>query len=55
MIRAFSGALTLLLVILVLRLALPDVSDLLVQIIVKSLMIINNLLDSVSKQEISIQ
>ena len=39
MARAFSGALSLLLVILVLRLALPEVADLVVVIIVKILTI----------------
>ncbi|MDO8260246.1 MAG: hypothetical protein Q7T50_01960 [Candidatus Magasanikbacteria bacterium] len=45
MIRAFGGAFSLALTILVLRLALPEIGDLLVTIIVKILVIINQGLD----------
>jgi hypothetical protein len=43
--KAFSGALSLALTILVLHLALPQIGDLLVQIIVKILTIANGTLD----------
>jgi len=45
MIRAFSGALSLALTILVLRLALPEIGDLLIEIIVKILTIFSHGLD----------
>lgn len=45
MIKAFSGALSLLLTMLVLRLTLPHAADLVNQIIVKLLTIVNNGLD----------
>lgn len=45
MVRAFSGALSLLLTMLVLRLMLPQAADLVAEIIVKLLTIVNNGLD----------
>jgi hypothetical protein len=45
MYRALTGALSLLLIILVLRLALPDVSELIVEIMLKLLNLINSGLD----------
>lgn len=45
MFRAISGAFTLLLTIMVMRLVLPEVSTLLVQIIVKMLSLVNTSLD----------
>ena len=45
MIKAFGGAFSLVLTILVLRLALPEIGDLLVAIIVKILVIISQGLD----------
>lgn len=41
MMKAFGGALSLALTILVLRLALPEVARILIEIIVKSLTIVN--------------
>jgi len=46
MFKAFSGALSLALAILVIRVALPEVADLLIEIIVKTLSLLNNSLDS---------
>ncbi|MFH0955705.1 MAG: hypothetical protein V1801_00605 [Candidatus Falkowbacteria bacterium] len=46
MAKAFGGALSLALTILVLRLALPEVGKIVVEIIKKSLLIISKLLDS---------
>jgi hypothetical protein len=43
--KAFGGALSLVLTILVLHLALPQIGDLLIQIIVKILTIANGALD----------
>jgi hypothetical protein len=45
MFRAFSGALSLILALVVLRLAFPEASAVLTEIIVKSLKLINTLLD----------
>jgi hypothetical protein len=45
MFKAFSGALSLLLAILVLRIAMPEVSELLNEIIVKTLTMVNSGLD----------
>jgi len=45
MFRAISGALSLLLIILVLRLALPEIADLLIEIIAKALTLVNNSID----------
>ncbi len=45
MAKAFGGALSLALTLLVLRLALPEVGTLLVQIITKVLLIISRLVD----------
>lgn len=39
--KAFGGALSLALTIMVLRLALPEVAQILIQIIMKSLMLVN--------------
>lgn len=50
MLRALSGALSLLLIILVLRLALPEVSELIVEIILKLLNLINSGLDLTASQ-----
>ena len=48
MVKAISGALSLVLIIAVLRLALPEVGDLLVAIIIKILVIISQGLDHAS-------
>jgi hypothetical protein len=48
MIKTFSGALSLALTILILRLALPEVSRVAVEIVLKALLIISKLLDSLS-------
>jgi hypothetical protein len=48
MIKSISGALSLALTILVLRLALPEVGKVAVEIVMKSLLIISKLLDSLS-------
>jgi hypothetical protein len=45
MYRAITGALSLLLIIIVLRLALPDISELIVEIILKLLNLFNSGLD----------
>ena len=50
MIRAFSGALTLLLIIVVLRLALPEISVMVTEIIIKLLTIVNSGLDLATTQ-----
>lgn len=52
MIKAISGALTLLLMIVVMRATLPEVADLLTQIIVTSLTIVNNVLNVVNSRPI---
>jgi len=46
MFKAFSGALSLALTIMVVRVALPDVADLLIEIIVRVLSLLNNILNS---------
>ena len=48
MAKSFGGALSLALTILVLRLALPEVGKIAVEIVMKILLIISKLLDSVS-------
>jgi len=48
MFRAFGAALTLALTLLVLRLALPEVGELLVKITVKLLLLASNLIDRAS-------
>lgn len=45
MFKALSGALTFLLILLILKNALPEIAELLVQIITKSLTIISAILD----------
>lgn len=52
MFRAISGALSLFLTILVLRLALPEVADVLIGIILKSLLLVSNGIDLVSSQSL---
>ena len=52
MVKALSGALTLLLIIVVLRLALPEISVLVIQIVVKVLNLFNSGLDSVASQNL---
>jgi len=52
MAKAFSGALSLALTILVLRLALPEVGKIAVEIVMKVLLIISKLLDSLSSLSI---
>jgi len=51
MFKAISGALGLLLTILVLRLALPEVADLLIMIITKVLILANNSIDLVISRQ----
>ena len=46
MAKAFGGALSLVLTILILRLALPEVGKIAVEIVMKVLLIISKLLDS---------
>lgn len=48
MIKTFSGALSLALTILILRLTLPEVGRVAVEIVMKALLIISKLLDSLS-------
>ena len=48
MLKAISGALSLLLIILVLRLALPQVADVIISIIMKLLLIVNASIDQIS-------
>lgn len=52
MVKAISGALSLVLIILVLRWALPEIADLLVQIIVQCLLLLKGMLDQVSVPQI---
>lgn len=49
MFKAISGALSLLLTIVVLRAALPEVADLVIEIITKILLLLNTVLDGVAK------
>jgi len=51
MIKSCSGALSLLLIILVLRMALPEVADLLIGIITKVLLLVSGSIDLVSEQQ----
>lgn len=52
MFKAFSGALSLALTILVLRLALPEVATILAEIIVKTLTLFSGLLDLAGRQSL---
>ncbi|MDA3840500.1 MAG: hypothetical protein PF572_05385 [Patescibacteria group bacterium] len=49
MFRAISGALGLALTIVVIRVALPEIADQLIEIIVKSLSLLNNSLNSLDQ------
>ncbi len=53
MVKAISGALSLALIILVLRWALPEIADLLVQIIVQCLSLVKGILDQISIPQIN--
>jgi hypothetical protein len=52
MARAFGSALSLALTFLVLRLALPEAAGILSEIIVKSLILINQLIDLAANQQL---
>ncbi|MEI7497896.1 MAG: hypothetical protein WCK11_01275 [Candidatus Falkowbacteria bacterium] len=52
MFKAISGALSLLLVILVLKIALPDIADQVIAIVLKLLTIINQQLDHIATTSI---
>ena len=52
MFKAFSGALSLLFVLLVLRSVMPEVFNLSVSIITKALLIISNVLDQADKLQL---